>query len=55
VGAGAGTGDPSPLGAGLGVQFLPPIKFGDGGGCMEAGAETGMLKPAPIRPVAMSN
>jgi len=24
-GVGAGPGDPSPLGVGLGVQFLPPI------------------------------
>jgi len=50
VGAGAGAGDPSQLGAGLGVQFLPPIKFGGGCGCMEAGAGTGMLKPAPDLP-----
>jgi len=49
---GLGSGDPSPLGVGLGVQILPPIWFGDGGGCscMEAGAGTGMLKPASDLP-----
>ncbi|AES69591.1 hypothetical protein MTR_3g031810 [Medicago truncatula] len=55
---GVGPRDPSPLRAGLGVQFLPLIWFGDGdgggGGCMDAGAGTGMLKPAPDLPVAMS-
>jgi len=50
VGVGAGLRDPSPLEAGLGVQFLPPIWFGDGDGCMEAGARTGILKPAPDPP-----
>jgi len=37
---------------GLGVQFLPPIWFGNGGGggCMEAGAWTGILKPTPYPP-----
>jgi len=39
---------PVPIGPGLGVQFLPPIWFGDGGGggCMEEGAGTEMLKSA---------
>ena len=48
--SGTGSGDPPPLGAELGVQFSPPIWFGDegGGGCMEAGAGTGMLKPTPL-------
>jgi len=32
VEVGAGPRDSSPLGAGLGVQFLPPIWSGDGGG-----------------------
>jgi len=38
--------DPSPLWAGLSVQFVPPI--GDGRGCMEA--EEGTLKPASNPP-----
>jgi len=38
---GVGPGNPSPLGVGLGVQFLPPIWFGDGdgGACMEMGRD----------------
>jgi len=30
-------GSPSPLGAGLGVQFLPHIWFGDGAGAWKRG------------------
>lgn len=52
---GGGSRDPSPLGAGLGVQFLPSIWFGDrdkgGDGCMDAGARTGYLNPPPICPL----
>ena len=47
VETGAGLGDPSPLGEGLGVQILPSIWFEDGGRCIEAGVGTGMLKAAP--------
>jgi len=32
MGVGAGPGDPSPLGAGLGVQFLPRYGLGTGAG-----------------------
>jgi len=49
--AGGGRG----VGAGLGVQFLPLIWFGDGGGCMEAGRGRGYSNPSPIRPVAVSS
>jgi len=39
-----GLGDPSLLGAELGVQFLSPIWFGDGSRYMQSGAETKMFK-----------
>ena len=54
MGVGAGPGDPYPLGAGLGVQFLPPIWFGDGAGAWKRGRGRGYSNPSPIRPIAMS-
>ena len=47
---GAGPGDPSPLGAELGVQFLTLILFGDGVGpgdpfSLEAGLGVQFLTP----------
>jgi len=48
-----GPGDPSPLGAGLGVQFSPRYGLGTGAGAWKRGL--GRLNPLPIRPVAMSS
>jgi len=45
VGVGSGLGNPSPLGAGLGVNFLSSTGLRAGDGYSEAGAS--MLKPVP--------
>ena len=49
-GGGGGAGRPVPIGGGVGCSIFTPIWFGDGGGCMKAGAGTGILKPVPDPP-----
>ena len=47
-----GFGRPVPIEGEVGCSIFTPISFGDGagGGCMEAGVGTEMLKPAPNPP-----
>jgi len=47
---GGGAGRPVPIGGGVGCSIFTPDMVWGRGGCMEAGAGTGILKPVPDPP-----